>query len=935
MPGCAGNDRRAPTFRERSGTIFRGAHLPRKRRRSRDLFDLPFRWAGRIEGDGRVDWSDRRITVGAALESSDLGLNDALLGRVNGDLSLRPDGQGRIDLALRRRPGPDETVAITFGDGKVAGTADNFHLDPIIRDLHIPWPVKSPVRGSFTFENRRLEAEAEFRDELMIAGDGRYPVRGPARVSWDGSSLVRLSSPGLETSFGAFGVEGEIEIGSRMKIDIRGEASDVREGRGFAELLLSQKFGFPEIRGRGRTDITIEGPYHAPAFRADFDAAPAGFERFDVARAAGQAAYVNGTATGQVRVEDPDLNGLIDFTARDGDTDVRIRATDAAADRVLASLGIDFPLTARGSGDFTLTGRAGGLRAAGTFAAASATLAGQPVAKVRGSLEWDAASGRLAFPSLDAEYRGGAVKGSGSIGFRDQTFSIDAAASGIDLAAFDPKLKGAASIVLKGEGSLARDAATGTFTLADAAVGSLAGMDASGRLEARYPDGRLSVSASGIFHPGGSEFSGSFSYPQPGGGFAAEIKGRLTEFDFFMPWPGVRGELNYLADIKGGTGPLQVNGVLDFKAPLFPIPKFAQSLDDVSGLVFFQNDRATIRSLRAKLGGGDVSGTGEIRFGAGGIASIDVQAEGTNMVLAPLERTRARADGSLRIVKNASRFSLSGDIRLRDVLWRRDISEKFSFTSEADPGTARTRGIFDDLELDIRLHGDQNIILENSLGRVQGRLDLTITGRVSAPVILGDIEGLRGNVVFQDRDFRVLRARLSFINPAAIEPYVDFVGETFLKDYRVTFSLSGLTDRLRPEFSSSPPLPAEDVLALLALGESFKRTYSYDTSSRLGTGSLMSFQLSEEANKRAERLFSLDRFRIDPFVLGASTEMTARLTVGKKISRNIILLYSTNLTSQREEIIRLEWEFSESFSLIGMRDELGRISFDAKWRKRF
>jgi translocation and assembly module TamB len=93
--------------------------------------------------------------------------------------------------------------------------------------------------------------------------------------------------------------------------------------------------------------------------------------------------------------------------------------------------------------------------------------------------------------------------------------------------------------------------------------------------------------------------------------------------------------------------------------------------------------------------------------------------------------------------------------------------------------------------------------------------------------------------------------------------------------------------------------------------------------------------LAEEAKKRAERLFSLDQFRIDPFVLGASTEMTARLTVGKRISRNIILLYSTNLTSQREEIVRLEWEFSESFSLIGMRDELGRISFDAKLRKRF
>ena len=97
---------------------------------------------------------------------------------------------------------------------------------------------------------------------------------------------------------------------------------------------------------------------------------------------------------------------------------------------------------------------------------------------------------------------------------------------------------------------------------------------------------------------------------------------------------------------------------------------------------------------------------------------------------------------------------------------------------------------------------------------------------------------------------------MSFFNPTSIEPYLDFRGETFLKDYRVTFSLSGRMDRLRPEFASSPPLPSEDVLALLALGESFKRTYAYEASAQMGTGSLLSFQLAEagqEAGREALR----------------------------------------------------------------------------------
>ena len=176
---------------------------------------------------------------------------------------------------------------------------------------------------------------------------------------------------------------------------------------------------------------------------------------------------------------------------------------------------------------------------------------------------------------------------------------------------------------------------------------------------------------------------------------------------------------------------------------------------------------------------------------------------------------------------------------------------------------------------------------------------------------------------------------MSFFNPMTIEPFLSFSAETYVKDYRVTFSLEGLLDKLNPEFSSSPPLPPEDVLALLALGESFKRTYHYDRSTQLSTASLLSFQLAEEAQKGAERLFSIDRFRIDPFIMGSSAEMTARLTVGKKISRNFFFLYSTNLTTQREEITRLEWELTNDFSIVGMRDEMGRISFDVKIHKRF
>jgi translocation and assembly module TamB len=289
----------------------------------------------------------------------------------------------------------------------------------------------------------------------------------------------------------------------------------------------------------------------------------------------------------------------------------------------------------------------------------------------------------------------------------------------------------------------------------------------------------------------------------------------------------------------------------------------------------------------------------------------------------------------LNLIKDSKRFVAAGDFSIQKLSWRREINEKFVFSSSPYYQSERVPSFFDDLNLNIRLKADDNAWLENSLGRIKGRFDLTVTGNVNAPVIMGDIEALDGDVYFQDRKFKVLSGRLTFSNPSTVQPYISFKGETYVKDYRVTFSLDGFLEHLNPEFTSSPPLPPEDVLALLALGESFQRTYSYDKSTQLSTASLVSFQLSEEAKKRAEGLFIIDRFRIDPFVLGSSAEMSARLTVGKKLSRNFFILYSTNLTSQRAEIARLEWEMSGDMSIVGTRDEKGQLSFDVKIHKRF
>lgn len=901
-----------------------------------DYFNLPFDWTGSADGRGRfVRNAEGRSRVTADLESRDMTFTGMPMGRVAGNLVLG-EGPGTLNLELSRPAATVEYLDLLFGQGKLEGRVRGIHVDPLIARVGIPWPVRSPLWGSFTIDKKSLEVEGEFRDDLLPEQDGRFPFRGPFRLHWDLHKEMTFSSEKVESNFGAMSVEGRLDIGREMDIELRGEATDIPRGRDFTSRALRMNFTIPEIRGRGDAVVNIVGPWHTPQVKFDFALAPGGFGNFDAAEAKGVVEIAGGESRGTVRVKDPELNGLLRFHSAKGVYACTVEEGEGALERIFPSLTLQLPFKGRVSGALEFHNDGAGIVSSGDFVSASAELYGQKVSDVRGHYHWDTAAFRLDLTNLRGGFYGGTAAGSWSMGFHSGDFAIDAAFRGVDLSGPAPALRGLADIEIKGEGNLARDGASGPFTIRGLSFGPVKDTQASGTAEMSLRDKIFGLRLKGQLDPGKNTFDINFRYPDSDGLYAVNASGTVFNYDLFLPWRGAQGEIRYRAEVRGGpSAPARWNGILDFKGPVFPFPKFSHALNDYSGLIRIENNVATVRSLRGTLGGGEVYGSGEVRFGPGGIELIDLRADGHDMTLSVFERTRGTGDGSFRFLKNAREYILSGDISVKKLLWKREVSEKFTFSASPYPEIQKGPGMFDDLALDIRLHADDGAVLQNSLGDMEGRFDLTLGGTVATPVVLGDLEGLKGVVHFQDRDFRVLRARLSFFNPTSNEPYIDFQGETYLKDYRVTLSVSGLLKSLRPEFTSSPPLPAEDVLALLAMGESFKRTYSYDASTQVGTGSLMSFQLADPATRRAEQLFRLDRFRIDPFVLGASTEMTARLTVGKKLSRNIMLLYSTNLTSQREEIIRLEWEFLENFSLVGMRDERGRLSFDAKIRKRF
>jgi autotransporter translocation and assembly factor TamB len=900
-----------------------------------DFLHLPFDWQGEAEAAGILSTGSEGIAFKGDFWSENLILNSFFLGKVNGKVDYNEKAAQTVEFNIQKESMLPEFVRISLEKDRISGEARGVHLDPIMRYFSLPWPVKSPVWGIFSIENRILEAEAEFKEEDFEAELDRFPVDGRVKLSWDGKNEFNFSSPSLTSSFGQVEVAGKVEAGKKLDITIQGEIADVKQARRFTSVILSQDFDFPEIRGKGRSNIHIFGDYNLPQIKADFTFTPGGYDRFDLNSVEGEVELIGDDFFGRFRIDDPFMEGRVSLFSSPEELKVDIRLDRGLAERILPGFDLDFPLQGEASGNFEVVQKNEDIRLKGAFSSSLLKVADKNLRDLSGKLEWHGEG--LSFSDLQFDLHGGIVRGNAGLDLGADNFDIDLRGEKIDLSTFYADVKGELEFSLKGKGVLGQDLASGNFKIKDLHYIHLQKTEARGQAKLGYSEGKFSLELNGNFFPGENEFYISLALPIPVSRetFCVDIKGSFTNLDLLLPWKGAEGRVNYLGEVRGGKTSPQIKGAIDFQGSVFPLARFAHALRDYSGLMFVENSKVSFRSLKAELGGGDVQGYGELEFGKGRVENIDLKIEGKNLLLSPLERTMALCDGSLNLIKDSSRFVLEGDLLARKLSWRREVDEKFTFYSSPYYEPREEPGFFDDLTLNIRLRADDNAWMENSLGKVRGRFDLTLTGSVVTPVVLGDIEALDGDVYFQDRKFRILSGRLSFINPAATEPYLSFKGEAYVKDYRVTFSLDGPVDHLTPGLSSSPPLPPEDVLALLALGESFKRTYSYDKSTLQTTYSLLSFQLSEEAKKRAEGLFVIDRFRIDPFIMGSSPEMAARLTVGKKISSNFFVLYSANLRTQREEIARLEWELTDDLSIVGIRDEEGRVSIDVKIHKRF
>jgi translocation and assembly module TamB len=365
----------------------------------------------------------------------------------------------------------------------------------------------------------------------------------------------------------------------------------------------------------------------------------------------------------------------------------------------------------------------------------------------------------------------------------------------------------------------------------------------------------------------------------------------------------------------------------------------------------FTSNQAQIDSLEGTIGGGRISATGGALLEGFTVSAFRVNLRGTNVTVPFPEDFRSTLDADVEIRGSSREQLIGGLVNLRRAEYTKDIEL-------ADLINTRRESIEEGAEIELtrtalftalRVEGRNALVVRNNLADLVGSVSLQLDGPVNDPTISGRITATSGTLNFRNDRYDITRALVDLPPSRNADPVLNIQGESQIRGYRVIVSLTGPLSQPQAAVRSEPALPQADVVSLITTGQ----LSSGDTSSSIlsqsevgaATSLLTDALINAPAQRATSRLFGLTTFEINP-VIGGTTGSTpsARLTLGRRISKEVTVRYSTNVTSDPNQILALEYRVSDRLSFTAQYEQAStrqltarnnNFNFEIRFRKRF
>lgn len=414
----------------------------------------------------------------------------------------------------------------------------------------------------------------------------------------------------------------------------------------------------------------------------------------------------------------------------------------------------------------------------------------------------------------------------------------------------------------------------------------------------------------------------------------------------YVPELDARGLAQVNASFEGTLDRPRITGRVHVENASGRVADFPTGLSAIQGDLVFDATRLYFENVSAESGGGTLHLTGGVNYAETPLR-YDINVRSDRVRIRYPEGMSWLAGGTLRLTGTTSNAVLSGRVIVERVTLTQGLQVAGMLVSakEGITGPSTTSSYLRNLQFDVEALSAPDARMEWPGAQLQADANLRVRGTWEHPILLGHIHILSGNLSFAGNRYRVSRGDLNFANPFRLDPVLNVEATTTIEQYEITLNFNGPASKLTLAYRSDPPLPADDIITLLALGQTTSeaaaaRGGAAASSGTANASAILSEAISSQLGGRLERLFGITRFRVDPGLAevgstGSGQNAAARVTVEQQIARNLTVTYVSNVTSTQQQVIQVEYNVDRNVSIVGLRDQNGTFGIDIKIKKRF
>ncbi len=244
--------------------------------------------------------------------------------------------------------------------------------------------------------------------------------------------------------------------------------------------------------------------------------------------------------------------------------------------------------------------------------------------------------------------------------------------------------------------------------------------------------------------------------------------------------------------------------------------------------------------------------------------------------------------------------------------------------------------------IDITVASEGNVWIKNEVLDVEIKGDLRIRKNVSVWKITGQAEVKRGYYYYIDRKFTMETGYFTLLDSdKMINAVVDLTSFAKLKyndidgykDATVFLNVSGSLEKPEINFYSDPELSTEEIISILSFNSSIASLREVGTLSKALPEKALQMYIRSNYLTALSSSIGLDQLSLETSLL--SDEKSAKLSIGKYISRNLFISYTHDIFSFAGDLFKIEYSIGRNSQIITERDEEGKINAGFQFKLRY